>query len=90
MGTLVGTFSTTNPNAALNGTELAHNGAVVTGLQSTYTYSNLSWTAPSTTSGDNQTIKFYFTGIAGDNNGNNNGDYTYAASQTITAGAVTC
>lgn len=75
-GTAIGTFSTTNPNAALGGTELKNTTAVVSSGNS-YTYTNLRWTAPATGS---SAVSFYFTAIAGDDDGSEAGDYVYSGS----------
>lgn len=80
MGNPVGTFSTTNANAALNGNELSHNNAVSTSPTSTFTYNNLRWTAPST--GANGAIRFYYVGNAA-NGGGSNGDFIYAANTLV-------
>ncbi len=44
------------------------------------------WTAPAAGTG---TVKFYFAGIAGNNDGNESGDYVYNSSQTVTELACT-
>jgi hypothetical protein len=81
-GAPVGTFSTTNPNAAINGDELGHsNAASTTGGANTFTYSNLRWTAPSSPSAQDQNISFYFVGNAAANGGTS-GDFIYAATIT--------
>lgn len=83
-GQPVGTFSSTNPNADINGAELTHLNAVATTLRSTYTYTNLHWTAPLNPGVDDQNIKFYFVGNAA--NGNNNAfqDYIYRNTSVAT------
>lgn len=79
-GAVVGTFSTTNPNAAVNGNELSHNNAVATALQSSYTYNNLIWTAPATPGPDDVNITFYYVGNAANGNNASSGDFIYAGS----------
>ncbi len=75
-GTALGTFSTLNPNTVVSSNELKHNNAVgFTGT--TYTYSNLTWTAPST---GTSAVSFYMTGVAGDWDGSETGDYVYSKS----------
>ena len=74
-GTALGTFSTTNPNATVVSNELKDNVAVVFNGTS-YTYTNLKWTAPSTGS---SLVSFYMTGLAGDNDGSEAGDYIYSS-----------
>jgi hypothetical protein len=79
-GSPIGTWSTTNPNAAISGTELGHSSAVSTSSSSTYTYSNLTWTAPTNpviANGDDA-VTFYYVGVAADGSGSG-GDYVYAA-----------
>jgi len=83
LGMAVGTFSTTNPNAGLNGSELSHKNAVSTGMQASFTYDNLTWTAPSNPSPDDEDITFYFTGNAA-NGGGTGGDFIYAGTKLIT------
>jgi hypothetical protein len=73
-GTALGTFSTTNPNAIVLSSELKHDVAVsLTGTS--YTFNNLNWTAPATGS---SAVSFYMTGISGDNDGSEAGDYVYS------------
>ncbi len=76
----VGTFSTTNSNAATNGNELSHNSAPTTAFSNTYTFDNLKWTAPASGSGANATVTFYYTGNAANNADGNQGDYIYSGS----------
>jgi hypothetical protein len=75
-GTAVGTFSTTNPNATVASGELKDNVAVSFNGTS-YTYNNLTWTAPSTGS---SLVSFYMTGVAADADGSENGDFVYSNS----------
>ena len=75
-GTALGTFSTTNPNATVSSNELKHNNAV--GFHGTsYTYTNLTWTAPSS---GTSAVSFYMTGVAGDWDGSESNDYVYSNS----------
>lgn len=86
-GQSVGTFSATHPNAAPNGNELSHNNAVSSSGTS-YTYNNLTWTAPSSpTTADNQ-VSFYYVGNAANGNSSPGLDYIYSGS-TIVALPVT-
>jgi hypothetical protein len=78
VGTMVGTFSSTNSNAALNGIELSHKSAVFAGPQNSYTYSDLAWTAPALPGIHDATIKFYVAAIAANGGGSNIGDYVYS------------
>ena len=73
-GPTVGSFSSANPNAALNGSELSHNNAPVTPSSSSYTFNNLSWTAPANPSGP---LTFYYVANASNNADGDNGDYIY-------------
>jgi hypothetical protein len=77
-GSPIGTFSTTNANAAINGTELGHSSAVSTTARNTYTYANLKWTAPvnpDPLNGDDM-VTFYYCSVAGNGSGSG-GDYVY-------------
>jgi len=78
----IGTFDPgTNTNVALNSgpSEISHNGAVVTSPSSSYTYTGMLWTAPSTiTAVDNQ-VTFYTVGNASNNNSGTDGDYIYTS-----------
>jgi hypothetical protein len=78
----VGSFGSTNANAAINGNELSHKNAIATGSQSSFTYSNLSWTAPSNPSANDQTITFYFVGNAANGSGSS-GDFIYSGTKVI-------
>jgi hypothetical protein len=80
----VGTFVSSNPNAALNGVgELSHLNAVFqTGTN--YTYNNLRWTAPSNPTTAQQVVKFYYTANAANGDGGTNGDFIYSAVKTTT------
>jgi hypothetical protein len=88
-GNAVGNFSTTNPNVAVNGNELSHFNASISALQSSFTYNNLSWTAPASGSGDNQSITFYYVGNAA-NGSSSSGDFIYSGTQTVTAALPPC
>ncbi len=84
----VGTFTTTNSNAGINGDELSHRSAVSTTSQASYTYNNLTWTAPVNPAAADETITFYFVGNAANGAGGNSGDYIYSGTKTITRQAV--
>jgi len=87
-GQKVGSFSSTKPNAAINGEELSHLDAVLfTTNQQSYTYSNLQWTAPANPSPADATITFYYVGNAANGSGSS-GDFIYAATQTVNLLAV--
>lgn len=77
LGAAIGTFSTTNVNAALNGTELSHKNAPGSGAQKTFVFNNLTWKAPAT---DTIPVTFYFAGVAADSINGSLGDYVYTAS----------
>jgi len=79
----IGTFSSTNPNADLNGTELSHLNAVVTTPRSSYTYNNLRWTAPAAPGANDNIVGFYYAGAATNSNGNPGGDYIHTGSTLI-------
>jgi len=78
-GNAVGTFSTTNPNAYINGDELSHFYAITTSAQNSFTYDSLKWTAPATAG----IATFYYTGNAANNSAGNDGDYIYSGVSTI-------
>lgn len=82
----IGTFASSNPNAALDGgpSEIAHFGAVFTAPSASYTYTNLSWTAPATINNGDNSVTFYIAGNAANGNGNNQGDYIYSNTAFIT------
>ena len=80
-GADVGTFSTTNNNAALNGSELSHNNAVSTAATNSYTYQNLRWTAPN--NNNNNPVTFYFVGNAANNGSGSSLDYIYSSSSIV-------
>lgn len=77
-GQPVGTFSTTNPNAALSGAELSHADAVTTAEQASYTYTNLTWTAPANPTADDEVVTFYYAANAANGNFSTSGDFIYA------------
>ena len=75
-GTALGTFSTTNPNATVASNELKNtNAATLNGTS--YTYTNLRWTAPAS---GTSVVSFYMTGLAGDNDNSEAGDFVYSNS----------
>jgi hypothetical protein len=78
-GSVIGTFSTTNPYAAVNGSELGHSGAPTVASTNTYTYTNLKWTAPTNpiiANGDDM-VTFYYCTVAG-NGSSSSGDFVYS------------
>lgn len=77
----LGSFSTTNASAAVYGSELGHSNAPVTGASASYTFNNLTWTAPAS---GTDPVSFYFTGNAANNNSSTSGDFIYAAIQNAT------
>jgi hypothetical protein len=62
---------------------------VVSGPQQSYTYGNLTWTAPSNPGPADQTITFYVAGNAANGTGSSAGDYIYTSTQTITLATQT-
>jgi hypothetical protein len=80
LGQAAGTFTTTNPNTTIIGTtEIGHNSAVVTSTSSSYTYTGMSWTAPSNPTANDLNLKFYSVGVAANSNGGSSGDYVYTS-----------
>jgi hypothetical protein len=83
-GVTVGSFTSTNANAATNGEELSHFNAVLfPAFSQSYTYTNLTWTAPANPSAADENITFYVAGIAANGNGSNAGDFTYSATKNM-------
>jgi hypothetical protein len=88
-GAAIGTFSSTNPNAAINSNttaanlELSHLNAVTQATASnTFTYNNLVWTAPAAGSPPTGNVTFYYVGNATNGNFGTNGDFIYAGSSS--------
>jgi hypothetical protein len=87
----VGTFSVVAPsNAVPNERELGHINAPVTTAGTTYTFSNLRWTAPANPSAQEQAITFYVAGNAANGDFSTTGDniYTVARSMTLLSSSV--
>ena len=90
-GQVVGTFSSANPNAALIGTsgELGHLNAVITASQQSFTYDNLTWTAPINPGVADGTVTFYFASNAANGPlGVATGDFIYASTKVTTLAVV--
>ena len=85
--TVVGTWTSTNANSSIKGTasgatyELSHANAAVTTVANNYTYTGLTWTAPSVAPSK---VKFYVSAVAGNNNGNEAQDYVYTTTFSST------
>jgi hypothetical protein len=80
-GNPIGTFSTTNSNAGVTSDELHHVSAVSSPAPS-YTYNNLTWTAPATPMGP---VTFYVAAVAADGMGGNGNDNVHTNTSTATA-----
>jgi hypothetical protein len=78
-GNAIGTFTTSNPNAYINGDELSHFYAVTTSAQNSFTYDSLKCTAPATPGN----ATFYYAGNAANNSSGNDGDYIYSGVSAI-------
>ena len=90
-GQVVGTFSSANPNAALIGTsgELGHLNAVITIPQQSFTYDNLTWTAPVNPGVADGTVTFYFASNAANGpQGVATGDFIYASTKVSTLAVI--
>ena len=91
---VVGTFSTTNANASVKGSagaktsELGHSNAPGTTAASTYTFTNLTWTAPAMPNANQTNIRFYIVGVACDGDGSESGDYVYSSTVDASVGAL--
>lgn len=81
---VVGTFGSTNARAGLNGSELSHlNAETFANNSASYTYTNLSWTAPANPGPNDNNITFYYTGNAANGTGSSSGDFIYAATKSV-------
>jgi hypothetical protein len=78
-GAAVGTFTTTNPNAGVDNInrEIGHRNAFQVSPVISYTYDNLTWTAP--TVAPVYPITFYIAGNAGNFGQGSSGDYIYSS-----------
>jgi hypothetical protein len=87
----VGTFTETNPNVYINNfdREIGHSSAPSTPSSNTYTFTNMSWTAPSSPTTAEQNITFYVAANAANGSGSS-GDFIYTAvrSMTLTSTSV--
>ena len=88
-GTAIGTFSTTNPLAAINinttpaTQELSHlNTVVATTPANTFTFNNLVWTAPAIGTPAVGPVTFFYVGNATNGNSANTGDFIYAGTSS--------
>ena len=85
---VIGTWTTTNTNTSIKGTaggssyELSHANAATSTATNIYTYSNLTWVAPSAPTAVQARVKFYISAVAGNGSGDETGDYVYATSLT--------
>ena len=84
-GIPVGTFTESNPNVYINNfdREIGHSSAPTTPSSNTYTFTNLSWTAPPAPNASEQNITFYVAGNAANGIGSS-GDFIYTASKSMT------
>jgi hypothetical protein len=79
----VGTFSAGASSAVISDvssgdfSEIGHAPAVFTAAGNTYTFTGISWKAPTTPTPSDATISFYSVGNAANNNGSTNGDFIY-------------
>ena len=88
---VVGTWTTSNANTSIKNTagstsyELSHaNAATTSAGANTYTYSNLTWTAPTTPTTIQEKIKFYVSAVAGNSSNDETGDYVYTTAVSST------
>lgn len=87
-GARAGSFGSTSANAIINGEELSHADAPATSLQASYTFSELSYTAPTQPGPDDETISFYYVANAANGNGSTSGDFIYAATHNASLALV--
>ena len=91
---VVGTMSTTNGSVTVKGTaplqtmELSHENAAASAAANTYTYVNLKWTAPVSPVANENSIRFYITGVACDGDGGEGGDYVYTTTLDAALGTL--
>ncbi|MCX6210260.1 MAG: hypothetical protein NTZ59_12380 [Bacteroidetes bacterium] len=76
----IGTLSTTNNEAILNGSELSHYYPQSVTATDSFIYNNLHWTAPNT---PNKNVIFYYVGNATNNSSGTDDDYIYAGTSLI-------
>ncbi|MCX6209775.1 MAG: dockerin type I domain-containing protein, partial [Bacteroidetes bacterium] len=91
-GAVIGTFTTTNPNASASSSvigELRHSNAplLTTGVN-TFTYNNLKWAAPLTNNLADKTVRFFLVAVAADGTGGTNADFVYSKLVTIPPATV--
>ncbi|MBC7851725.1 MAG: T9SS type A sorting domain-containing protein [Chitinophagaceae bacterium] len=77
----VGTFSSSNPNAALNNGELSHFGAVFS-TGTSFAYDGLTWTAPFNPTVAQRNVSFYYIGNAANGDQGLTGDFIYSGMKT--------
>lgn len=83
-GQSIGTFTSANPHAAPNVDELSHlNAELFTTPSKSFTYDNLTWTAPATPADADTSVTFYYAANATNGNGNFTGDYIYSGSTMV-------
>ncbi len=82
----VGTFSTTNGSVNLySDYEISHLSApIFSTVQTSYTFDNIVWTAPSTPGSDDVSVNFFVAGMAANGTGSNGGDFVYTATRNTT------
>ena len=78
----VGSFSSTNPNAGPNETDLSHFMAVFKDSTS-FIYDRLKWTAPVNPTTAQKTVKFYYVGNAANGDRGLTGDFIYSGTKSI-------
>lgn len=87
-GQSIGTFSSTNPNAAPNKndpTELSHlNAQILASPTDSFSYNNLVWTAPTSPAAADKSVTFYYVGNATNGNNASDGDYIYSGTTAVT------
>ena len=84
-GQSIGTFSSTNAHAGPNSDELSHLYAeLLTTPTDSFTYNNLTWTAPASPATADASVTFYYVGNATNGSNTPDGDYVYSASTMVT------
>lgn len=90
-GTAIGTFNSTNPNAAINSNdpaakELSQFNAPITAASISYVFDNLTWTPPAIDMGP---VTFYVAGVAANANGASSSDFVYTSNTIISSLPIT-
>lgn len=81
-GAVTGTLSSSNTYAVVSSSELVSKNPPTLTNANTYTFNNLTWTAPSTPGSNDQTVTFYVSGLACNGSGSSS-DYVYTKTNAV-------